>query len=100
MPRYVHLYFMGGEPERVRDAAARHTAYWHALGLAAYAGGPFADRTGGLITFVADDEEAARAAVNDDPFVREGLLSQSWLKRWQPIGAAESLAPDLQTSSR
>ena len=44
--------------------------------------GPFADRSGGLITFdVASGEEAERL-VADDPFLREDLLERQWLKQW------------------
>lgn len=35
-------------------------------------GGPFADRSGGLITFRADNDEQAQQAVATDPFIREG----------------------------
>lgn len=100
MTRYVYVYFMAGEPERVRAAAPRHTEYWHSLDLVGYAGGPFADRSGGLITFLAADEDAGRAAVDGDPFVRENLLGQSWLKPWQPVGAEDPLARELQITSR
>jgi len=52
------------------------------LALQDYAGGPFADRSGGLITFdVASGEEAERL-VADDPFLREDLLERHWLKQW------------------
>ena len=46
-----------------------------------YLGGPFEDRTGGLITFDANDT-AAEGAVLEDPFVREDLVEARWLKQW------------------
>ena len=49
-----------------------------------YLGGPFEDRTGGLITFEAQDTERARRAVDADPFIRDGLLEAHWLKQWTP----------------
>jgi uncharacterized protein YciI len=49
-----------------------------------YQGGPFADRSGGLITFVVDEPARAEAAVAGDPFVQEGLLERYWLKEWEP----------------
>jgi uncharacterized protein YciI len=52
--------------------------------LAGYLGGPFADRTGGLITFQADDDQQAQHAVNTDPFMQDGLLKAYWLKQWTP----------------
>jgi hypothetical protein len=38
--RFVHVYAMKPEPDRVRAVAPRHAAYWHGLGLGGYLGGP------------------------------------------------------------
>jgi hypothetical protein len=51
--RILYFYLMGDTPDRVRAVAPRHTAYWGELELDHYLGGPFADRSGGLITFEA-----------------------------------------------
>lgn len=83
--RFVYMYFMAGDPTRVRNAAPSHTEHWQGLRLTAHRGGPFADRTGGLITFVVDELAEAEAAVAGDPFVREGLLERYWLKEWEPV---------------
>lgn len=32
--RFVHVYAMKPEPDRVRAVAPRHAAYWHGLGPA------------------------------------------------------------------
>ena len=45
---------------------------------------PSTNRSGGLITFEAQDEENAKRAVNSDPFALNGLLETYWLKRWKP----------------
>jgi hypothetical protein len=45
-------------------------------------GGPFADRSGGLITFEGASVEEAERLVSDDPFVREDLLETHWVKEW------------------
>jgi uncharacterized protein YciI len=81
---FAYLYFMKAEPDRVRAVAPRHASYWRALRLAHYVGGPFEDRTGGLITFEADDAAQAQRAVSADPFVLEGLVEAHWLKEWTP----------------
>jgi hypothetical protein len=52
------------------------------MGLANYLGGPFADRSGGLITFDSASPAEAERLVADDPFVLEGLIEQPWLKEW------------------
>lgn len=85
MARFAYFYFMANDPARVRSLAPQHTEHWHGLNLSGYTGGPFADRSGGLITFLADESAQAEAAVAEDPFVREGLIERSWLKQWEPV---------------
>jgi uncharacterized protein YciI len=80
--KIVCFYLMGHDDERVRRSAADHAAYWRTLALPEYLGGPFVDRTGGLITFDAVDETAARSLVRDDPFVSERLIAQFWVTAW------------------
>jgi uncharacterized protein YciI len=79
---FAYFYLMKADPDGVRLVAPRHASYWRQLGLAHYTGGPFADRTGGLITFDAADAAAAERAVRGDPFILEGLVEAKWLKRW------------------
>jgi uncharacterized protein YciI len=81
--RFLFFYLMKGVPDRVRSVAPEHAAYWHELGLREYLGGPFADRSGGLVIFEADSEEEAGRRVANDPFVRADLLEQYWAKEWQ-----------------
>lgn len=80
--RFVYLYFMRDAPDRVRGIAPEHAAYWHARGLREYLGGPFADRSGGLITFEVPSAEEAERLVAEDPFVREDVLEKRWVKEW------------------
>jgi uncharacterized protein YciI len=83
--RFAYVYLMADDPQRIRSIAPQHTAHWQGLDLQDYRGGPFADKTGGLITFAVGEAAEAEAAVAADPFVRERLLERSWLKRWDPI---------------
>lgn len=83
-PRFAYVYVMRDEPERVRAVAPSHATYWRGLGLAGYLGGPFEDRSGGLITFEAQDHDRARRLVEADPFVQEDLLEERSLKGWHP----------------
>lgn len=82
--RFAYVYTMKRDPDRVRTVAPRHASYWQGLELPGYLGGPFGDRSGGLITFEAADAERAQHLVNNDPFVEEGLVHESSLKEWQP----------------
>jgi uncharacterized protein len=64
-----------------------HVRHWRQLGLEGYVGGPFADRSGGLILFEAPGPEEGQSAVESDPFVVEDLLESywlNWLKEWSP----------------
>lgn len=83
-PRFAYIYFMKNDPDGVRAAVPDHVSHWQGLRLDSYLGGPFEDRSGGLITFEAPDDERAQTAVDSDPFVRSGLLERYWLKRWMP----------------
>ena len=83
-PRFAYVYFMKDDPDAVRAAVPAHITYWQALHLDGYLGGPFEDRSGGLITFEAGDEENAKRVVNSDPFALGGLLETYWVKRWKP----------------
>jgi uncharacterized protein YciI len=80
--RIAYVYLMAADSDRVRAVAPRHAAYWRGLDLPNYLGGPFADRSGGLITFEARSVDEAEWLAADDPFVREGLLASRWLKEW------------------
>jgi uncharacterized protein YciI len=80
---WAYVYFMKDEAARVREVAPHHAQYWSETGLVER-GGPFSDRSGGLIIFEAADEGAAGQMVADDPFQRAALLEQWWLKAWEP----------------
>jgi uncharacterized protein len=80
--RFLFFYLMKDAPELVRAVAPRHAAYWRDLGLQNYLGGPFADRSGGLVTFETGSATEAVQLVAADPFVREDLLESSWVKGW------------------
>jgi uncharacterized protein YciI len=83
-PRFAYTYFMRHDPDRVRAAAPAHAAYWQRLRLPGYLGGPFADRSGGLILFETHEDSLARRFVDEDPFVREDLVERTTLKEWRP----------------
>jgi hypothetical protein len=91
--QYAYFYLMRVDRGGIPEAVPEHVAHWVGLGLDDYVGGPFEDRTGGLITFQADGSRQAEGAVETDPFVRRGLVQEYWLKRWkpeQPIGTSDT----------
>jgi uncharacterized protein YciI len=80
--RVLYFYLMTDATDRVRTVAPDHAAYWRGLGLREYVGGPFTDRSGGLITFEVPSVDEAERLVGDDPFVQEDLLERRWVKEW------------------
>lgn len=82
MPRFIFFYTMSDDAERVRETVPAHVDYWHRAELEDYQGGPFADRSGGLITFSADGPDAAMEAVAGDPFVVAGVIRDRLVKEW------------------
>jgi hypothetical protein len=78
MSRFAYFYLMKNEPDGIRRTAPQHAS------LDDYQGGPFGDRSGGLITFEAPDVAAAEHLVANDPFQLADLLADMWLKEWQP----------------
>lgn len=100
--RVAYFYFMKHEPDRVRAIAPRHASYWNELAVDAYRGGPFADRSGGLILFDSDSREHAERLVTRDPFLRERLLERHWIKEWLadpgPTGEEAGRSKDRRTA--
>lgn len=83
MPRrYAFIYFMKETPNKIREVLPYHVDYWKDGELEGCIGGPFADRTGGLILFDASCPLEAAAVVGQDPFVVHGLIEERWIKEW------------------
>jgi len=79
---FVSFYFMKREPENIKAVVLLHIEYWHKLKLNKYLGGPFADRSGGMITFEAGGIEETARIMNNDPFISQDLLESKWIKEW------------------
>jgi uncharacterized protein YciI len=80
--RFVYFYFMKKEPARIQSVVPAHVTYWRERNLKGYLGGPFADRSGGLITFETESLEEATSIIMNDPFVLEDLIENKWIKEW------------------
>lgn len=79
---FIYFYFMKKEPESIKVVAPSHKAFWIKSDLFGYMGGPFADRSGGLISFEVESLEDATELIMNDPFVVEDLLEMKWVKEW------------------
>jgi hypothetical protein len=80
--RIIYFYFNRDEPEKIRQVVPAHVEYWKAANLEGYMGGPFGDRTGGLISFVAPSLQEATEIILQDPFILEDLIAEKWIKEW------------------
>jgi uncharacterized protein YciI len=80
--RFVYFYFNRLDPEKIRRVVPAHVDYWKTANLKDYLGGPFSDRTGGLISFAASNLQEATEIILQDPFVIEDLIEQKWIKEW------------------
>jgi uncharacterized protein YciI len=81
---FVFFYLMRRAPDRIRETAPQHAEYWKSRELDGYSGGPFADRSGGLILFRAPSLDHATALADADPFVKLDLVESRWVKEWSP----------------
>lgn len=84
MRTFLHFYFMKRDVEGIGETISEHVAYWRSLELINYKGGPFADRSGGLIVFDADGLESAQKIIGNDPFVTRDLIETGCVKEWKP----------------
>ena len=82
--RFIYFYFNRNEPEKIREVVPAHVQYWKTAGLKSYSGGPFADHSGGLISFAASNLEEAIEIMLRDPFIQKDLIEQKWIKEWMP----------------
>jgi|WetSurMetagenome_2_1015567.scaffolds.fasta_scaffold1171240_1 uncharacterized protein YciI len=82
MKYIVFFYTMKNDPDLIKELVPEHIKYWKGLDLSGYKGGPFFDRSGGLITFSCDDFEVANKIINDDPFVKGQAISDMQVKNW------------------
>lgn len=96
--RFAFAYVLKDRPDRIREVVPYHADYWRDSGVEHYIGGPFADRSGGLISFAAASLAEAQALVTQDPLAVHALLADSWLKEWmaQPRpDAGGAVAPSV-----
>jgi uncharacterized protein YciI len=80
--QFAFFYFMKKEIEEIRLVVPSHIKYWEKCNLKKYSGGPFSDRSGGLITFEAENREEATTIIMNDPFILKNLIEDKWIKEW------------------
>ncbi|MCP3924366.1 MAG: hypothetical protein GY714_17460 [Desulfobacterales bacterium] len=82
LKQYAFFYFMKENSQQIPKLIPEHIKYWNTENPIDYSGGPFNDRSGGLILFKAKTIESAREITANDPFVTGNVLQQKWIKEW------------------
>ena len=87
MPTFVREIEMQPGDERRLQVRPEHRNYVQELfdSGSIRMSGPLADDTGAYILYVADDMDAARALVEADPYVREGVVREVSLREWNVV---------------
>ncbi len=84
--QYVFFYMMKKDMKKdvneIKKIVQEHINYWHDNKLENYSGGPFSDRSGGMILFNADSISTAEKLAMNDPFVINDLIKIKWVKEW------------------
>ncbi len=85
--QYVFFYVMKKDMEKdvneIKENVQEHIKYWHDNKPENYSGGPFSDRSGGMILFCADSIDTAEKLAMNDPFIKNDLIKIKWIKEWQ-----------------
>ena len=73
---------MKNDPEKIRNIVPAHIEYWKNSKPINYSGGPFSDRSGGLILFEEENIEDATELAMNDPFIVREVVETKWIKEW------------------
>jgi uncharacterized protein len=82
LKQYTFFFLMKNDPEKIRDIIPAHIKYWKDSNPINYSGGPFSDKSGGLILFEAENIEAATELAMNDPFSVREVIETKWIKEW------------------
>lgn len=84
MKTYIFMYFLVDDVQKIKNTIGPHVKYWKNEEFNYYRGGPFSDKTGGLIIFTSKSYEEATEIINNDPFIKGDTLKEYLLKEWIP----------------
>jgi uncharacterized protein YciI len=89
MAYFATTYRYTDDAERRSEVRPTHRDYLASLTQrgALQVSGPFAEGepAGALLVFIADDAAGARALIDADPFVLEGLVAEVTVREWTPV---------------
>ena len=78
--QFLYFYIMDStKADKIKEIAKSHAAYWHSINPDSYKGGPFSDKSGGLITFKSNSYiDAKKLNLNH-------VFDKKWFKEWEII---------------
>lgn len=79
---FVFCYVMKFEPARLKTLIPAQIEYWQKFAPENFTGGPFKDRSGGMLSFSAADMAQAEEICKNDPFVKSGIVDEYWVREW------------------
>jgi uncharacterized protein YciI len=91
MPTFIREISMVPGDERrlaVRPAHREYVHDLHARGIIRMSG-PLASDAGAVLVYRADDEDAARALIAEDPYAIEGVVDEVSLREWTVVVPAD-----------
>jgi uncharacterized protein YciI len=73
--------------EKLADVRPRHREFLarHAERGDVAVAGPLGDGSGGMVLFEAEDEQALRTIIDQDPYYTEGVVAHRTIREWKPI---------------
>ncbi|MCW4039886.1 MAG: YciI family protein [Candidatus Bathyarchaeota archaeon] len=82
MVRHFAYFYFNKQDPKIPSVVPIHVEYWKTSEVKGYMGGPFVDKSGGLIIFRASSLEEAMEVIMKDPFILEDLIERKWIKEW------------------
>lgn len=75
------------DPETIAQVRPTHREYLTALKEQGklWASGPYEDDSGALIIYEADDQQAAEALIENDPFNKAGVFESYTMRPWRQV---------------
>jgi uncharacterized protein YciI len=80
--RYTYIIFLKHNYDKINQTVPQHTKYWESSGLEDLMGGVFADKTGGIVSFRAENLDQISDIILNDPLNKQNLVENRLIKEW------------------
>lgn len=85
--KFATTIVYANDPDTIARVRPTHREYLTALKEQGklWASGPFEDDSGALIIYEADDQRAAEALIENDPFNKAGVFESYTMRPWRQV---------------